>query len=198
MSVQSIESQLRKAEDLHRLNEDNYRIAIGHATDLRNQLHQLQQQESARLQKVNQPYEKERDDLEKARSAFRKAEEKYKRAHEEFEKARQLFEKQEAEQRKMATKHERDVQGVEKVISFQEKKLEREIDRKEQEARSFHIKSENARRDIDLLSKRLEDARRHEMEELRRSAANKNEAVDESPYGRSRRGRPASRLDRAA
>ncbi len=198
MSVQNLESQLRKAEDLHRLNADNYRIAMSHATDLRNQLHQLQQQEATRLQKVNQPYEKERGNLEKARAEFRKAEEKYKRAHEEFEKARELFDTQEAEQRKAAERHQNDIQGVEKIISFQEKKLEREIGRKEQEARSFHIKSENARRDMDILSKRLEDARRHEMEELRKNAANTNKPPADSSYRRSRRGRPTDRLDRAA
>lgn len=174
MSIQQLERQLTEERRDYERAEENYRLMMDQSTRLRNSLHQLQQEETTRLQKVDSPFARDTQKLEKERGVYEKARADFERAQEQYRKAEARFQKAQEDFTKQDEKHSRSTQDVRKTINLEEKRLEREIERKEREANSWRLKAENARRDVELLQRRINDERRSEMEAMQRKAANRN------------------------
>ncbi len=173
-SVSDIQKSLTDAEHQQSLYADNQRIVAQQLTALRTELNRLLNDQQAQITRVSQPITRGEQELEAAKKEYERAREKFAAAEAEFKKAQMRFDRDQAEFAKDKSVTLRSVEGTEKKFAQERARIEREIDRKEQEERAYTMKAENARRDTDILRRRLEDARRQEMDQLRRSAANSN------------------------
>jgi chromosome segregation ATPase len=205
-SAADIQKNLDGAMHEQELYADNQRIVSEQLTTLRSALNRLLEDEQHERVRAQQPIERgeqeialNNKELEHARASFsaaeadfRKAEEKFKQKQTDLKKAEDLHARNQSTFDKNKEQALRNVEATIRKFASERSRLEREIDRREQDARSYSIKSENARRDTDILRRRLEEAHRQEMEQLRRESAHANPRATQ---GRHTAGDPTDAAD---
>ncbi len=179
-NIQDIERSLATAEHEQGLYSDNERIIAQQLADLRRKSSSLDQAEDAEMSRLAQPLQRGEGDIEAERKTYERAREKFAQAEAEFRKVEEKFRRSSDDFEKTRNDARRTTDLVVKKYQTERAKIELEMQRKEREGREASARRINAERNVTLLRKRLEDARRLEIENLKRSAANSNHA----PIGR--------------
>jgi chromosome segregation ATPase len=173
-NVREIEDRLRNAEHELGLYTDNRNLIASKLEVLRRDLSKLQLEEHEAIDRQSKPLEREQAELNQEQKEYERAREKFAAAEDAFKKAQQDFEREQTGFAKVYEANRRSAEGITRKFNVERTRVEQEIDRREQEERGYMMKVENARRNIELLRRRLEDAHRQEMEQMKRSAANTN------------------------
>lgn len=182
-NTSDLERSLQTAEHEQGLYSDNERIIAQQMNDLRRKLTAVDQAEDAEMARLRQPLERGEGDLEAEKKAYERARDKFAQAEAEFRKIEERFRQRSADYEKDRNDTRRSTDVVVKKYQTERAKIELELQHKEREAREANARRVNAERNVTLLRRRLEDARRLEMENLKRSTANLNHAPRTS-FGR--------------
>lgn len=174
MSSQHIQQLLDTARREFDLHNDNVHTLSAQVTALNQELRNEEQkatEETRRIEKphdvANKNFEEKESHYAQARTEFDKARAELDNAQKEFNKAQEKFQKTQKDYDKANQEHsghERDFRSsTDKILSaveFKRRRLEREIEQKQREARTEQVKAANARRDIEIFSKQLNESRR--------------------------------------
>ncbi len=182
-NVQDIEKRLADAEHEQELYNDNRALTNQRLTALRNDKMKLAQEQTTELERANRPIDDARRKTEEAEKELLREREKYEAAGRAFKAAEEKFNNIRQHSEEDIARTNRAVDSTKKKFEQALNRIDVEITRRENEERTYTMKAENARRDTELLRRRLDDARRQEMEELRRNSANTNSAPTGRRYG---------------
>ncbi len=197
-TASNIERNLAEAVHQQQLFADNQTIVQQQVDRLRDELNHLHQKEQSEILRAQQPLARDEQrfastekEFERAEHDFRTAEAAYKKAQEAFREAEDAFKQIQDNHRRITSDHakakeqvDRTVASIQKQYSQDRDRLEREIERKVAEGKTYAIKAENARRDVDLLRRRYESARQEELELLKGGQAAEAAAGNNPSAGR--------------
>lgn len=182
-NISDIERNLNDAEHQQGLYSDNERIIANQITVLRQRLNQVNQEEQQEMTRLRQPLERTEGDLDTEKKTLERAHDKFAAAQAEYKKIEDRYKQFEAEYLKDRNDARRRTDVVVKQFQTERRKIETAIEQKEREEAQARANRINAERTTTLMRKRLEDARRQELDQLQRRTANSNHAPRGAHYG---------------
>ena len=173
-NFQELEKRLENVRNEQALYSNNRYLIASKVTALRQKLNQIHIDEQTAIKRLQQPLIREEDSFARETKEYERAKNSFVTAETEFKKAESHYDRKQADITKMRDILIHNSDQITKKFDIELKRLEKEIERREQEERSYAAKAENMRRNVELLQRRLEEAKHQETEQLKRNAANTN------------------------
>ena len=186
-STQRLERDVDKLRSEQEAHRDNYTILMNQIRDLHDKRNRVRQDFDKRMGRVDQSLARAQQKFDREQKEFEGIERKFKKMEQEYQKAREKLQEAEHEFKDAQEKHTRGEHDVDNVINLEEERLNKQIDLKERDAESHRIKAENARRDLELKHRQLDQIRREEEDRHRAERSRDANVVQFSDYHRRRR-----------